>query len=691
MKSVGKRGSQLLVSLLLVAGVMFLTNGTASAHRDGCHRWHSCPSDSGSYVCGDLGYDSECPKETPDAEVPEFDPVPEVDHDPPTAPELADPVSGKDGKTSIAVTAERGSSIAVKAEDGSVVARGTGTGRSSKITFTAPSGDHTYTAEATDSSGNKSEVSSPVSISVDAEGPELSPIIVTAAKPKRLFSRVAFTTEAGAKWTVTVAGRSERAQGVAEGPVQADLWLPDGTYAVQVTTRDAVGNTSTGKERLVVSVPAPAVEIRRTTADKVVPAVFEVAGSPRSQGTVVVPGADPVRFRIGSDGQAAVSMDLNDGRYAHATAQLTDWRGRKATAATGPFVIDTTPPRLSYQVDAEAAKKGLLALKVTTEQNAHVELSGNLDGSRLHLRLRPDAAGIATVSRNSEAGDYRLRLFAVDAAGNSVTKAVSITIEDPLTLGEILTLLVVLALALLGALLLWSRRDRLAAWRERRREAAAQRTQRKAEEAARDAYRRAMSNYEAAHRSYLADEDAWAQRRKQLISLLETAKYENGSTSANIAVDKLRSGERVLAATTAMMLEERRKQGSPYLAEVGSGHAIVTDRRVLFAGQKKREWAFDKLEYNHPAGPTTHLMKVANRQALSGIRFISDAERNGLLLDIAIADFSGRRSEVVRRVESELAAHERMQPQEPLRPESPRSPDLEQSREGRHSASQASR
>ncbi len=31
-----------------------------SGHRDGCHRWHSCPSDNGSYVCGDKGYDSEC-------------------------------------------------------------------------------------------------------------------------------------------------------------------------------------------------------------------------------------------------------------------------------------------------------------------------------------------------------------------------------------------------------------------------------------------------------------------------------------------------------------------------------------------------------------------------------------------------------------------------------------------------------
>lgn len=32
-----------------------------SAHRDGCHRWYSCPSDSGSYICGDKGHCSECP------------------------------------------------------------------------------------------------------------------------------------------------------------------------------------------------------------------------------------------------------------------------------------------------------------------------------------------------------------------------------------------------------------------------------------------------------------------------------------------------------------------------------------------------------------------------------------------------------------------------------------------------------
>ena len=46
------------MSLIFVSLVPIIEIGFA--HRDGCHRWHSCPSDSGSYVYGDLGYDDEC-------------------------------------------------------------------------------------------------------------------------------------------------------------------------------------------------------------------------------------------------------------------------------------------------------------------------------------------------------------------------------------------------------------------------------------------------------------------------------------------------------------------------------------------------------------------------------------------------------------------------------------------------------
>ena len=41
---------------------IILLSSSATAHRSGCHRWHSCPSDRGTYVCGDLGYRNYCPR-----------------------------------------------------------------------------------------------------------------------------------------------------------------------------------------------------------------------------------------------------------------------------------------------------------------------------------------------------------------------------------------------------------------------------------------------------------------------------------------------------------------------------------------------------------------------------------------------------------------------------------------------------
>ena len=58
-----KKYFSLAVIVLLATSLLLLgTNQDSSAHRSGCHRWHSCPSDTGSYVCGDLGYDTYCPK-----------------------------------------------------------------------------------------------------------------------------------------------------------------------------------------------------------------------------------------------------------------------------------------------------------------------------------------------------------------------------------------------------------------------------------------------------------------------------------------------------------------------------------------------------------------------------------------------------------------------------------------------------
>lgn len=49
-------------NIVAVSFAMTLVATSAMAHRSGCHRWHSCPSDSGSYVCGDTGYSNFCPR-----------------------------------------------------------------------------------------------------------------------------------------------------------------------------------------------------------------------------------------------------------------------------------------------------------------------------------------------------------------------------------------------------------------------------------------------------------------------------------------------------------------------------------------------------------------------------------------------------------------------------------------------------
>lgn len=40
---------------------IFLPAHETDAHQSGCHRWHSCPSHTDNYICGDTGHCSQCP------------------------------------------------------------------------------------------------------------------------------------------------------------------------------------------------------------------------------------------------------------------------------------------------------------------------------------------------------------------------------------------------------------------------------------------------------------------------------------------------------------------------------------------------------------------------------------------------------------------------------------------------------
>ena len=56
-----RRGIPAAALLLIIAAVVVSPPAPLGAHRSGCHRWHSCPSDHNTYICGDTGHCSSCP------------------------------------------------------------------------------------------------------------------------------------------------------------------------------------------------------------------------------------------------------------------------------------------------------------------------------------------------------------------------------------------------------------------------------------------------------------------------------------------------------------------------------------------------------------------------------------------------------------------------------------------------------
>lgn len=71
---------RLLLLLAMVGFMVSLQANPVLAHRSGCHRWHSCPSDSGSYTCGDTGHSNYCgTTPTPQITTPVVTPTPSPD------------------------------------------------------------------------------------------------------------------------------------------------------------------------------------------------------------------------------------------------------------------------------------------------------------------------------------------------------------------------------------------------------------------------------------------------------------------------------------------------------------------------------------------------------------------------------------------------------------------------------------
>ncbi|WP_367321340.1 Ig-like domain-containing protein [Streptomyces sp. HUAS ZL42] len=624
---------------------------TAEAHQHGCHRWHSCPSDTGSYVCGDLGYFTYC------GGTGDSSPAESVDITAPRQPKVVRPHAGKGGRVSLTVTAEEGARIEVAETDESglearTVAEATATGAGQTIAFKADSGSHTYTVTATDDAGNTSDVSDDITLDVDADVPAVTGFSIAGPDATTATAHVTFDSEAGAAYELTVSGRKERITGTVSGDGRvsdAPLVLPNGSYTARIQVTDAAGNVGSADRKLRVDLDklAPQVAAHRAPgSDRV---RFAITAPPRSKGTLTVGDAVEQAFTTDTDGRAEVGTQLPDGSYPAPVVEVTDPYRRSGRTSGRELIVDTVAPALKVKSDDERAAHGNLSLAVTTEAHAKVAV---LYGAGAHDGFTSSGHS-TTVTRALSPGTYRVTVTATDAYGNTTTKQLSLAVDDQRTAGEWLVLLLkmVLVVVLIAAAGYVYRRTRPA--REARRA------------------RRATERYARELRS-------WEEERDRLVELAEFAaeladdERSDGDWSASWG--KRKRDESVWWATDADMVQPG--TNGLDISVKDSGTLVITGQRVLFVGRTRREWLFSKLVHVEHSGQDVTWMRVTNRTNVSGVRYRREPEKTRIAIELAIAEapageapeLGTGRGPVLARLRQAITTHDRQQPSSPEPP-----------------------
>jgi hypothetical protein len=203
---------------------------------------------------------------------------------------------------------------------------------------------------------------------------------------------------------------------------------------------------------------------------------------------------------------------------------------------------------------------------------------------------------------------------------------------------------------------------------------------------------------------------AWQTEDDRLGGLIQVAREFRGFTAAEIdrVPIALKAGERIYAIVTGAALIEPRSAGGHWQGGsrgvsvrvpgtksmryrigatkgqyaraqekptvIDEGTAVITDKRVAFAGAKQaREWAWAKcLGVQHqPDAPWTAI-SVSNRQKTSGILYGDDASGDvRFRLDLAYAVATGEADDLAAELEAERAEHARHRPGSPLPPPQP--------------------
>jgi hypothetical protein len=588
------------------------------------------------------------------------------------------------GVVTVPVTAEAGSKIRIANELMGVIKTVVATGGAQRVSFRGEDGQHTYYVTAVDAAGNESSEAS-IEMAVDATAPMRPQVNVTPPRAGEALTAVALSGEAGARWALRV---SRRGMGVVRGLAhdgvfddagEASLTLlaGNGAYLISTTTADSAGNTSAAAPvPLNVAVPPPVVTVTRTTAANVSEMRLSVTGPALGRGTLrlVADGPPPVEQDIALDelGAATVTADVTDQIWA-AIATVTDFQHRTATGGAYKLLVDTVAPALSASVDRAAAEHGELVVAFAVDAGSAVTVSGLPGEPRTYTDAGPHQLRVP-----AKDGTHKIKLLAMDTAGNRTEQVLPIRVSTPATAGALIIGFVALALMLLASILLvryfWRRRWQIRAVLTRARLTAQHKTAMAKHAGALRAHEQAVIEARAAH-AWWVQQGAYLQ---QVAS--EAREYRGHAIDGSDMGVKARPEEVAFAhVTQAGLVELRRPQGVDVPTIVDRGELWVTNTRVIYNGSaKRREWSFDKLVSKHDHAHDTTLLMVSNRQTISGFAYPGSHQgETRRHLGLALATFAGTRGQLVQAADAAMTVHARAEPVGPgPAPQPPEAPVL---------------
>ena len=266
-------------------------------------------------------------------------------------------------------------------------------------------GSHTLTVNETDTAGNTGTAS--FTWTIDTVAPTVAFTTTPANPSKSASATFAFSTSEPATTQCQLDGGAFAA---CTSP-DALAGLADGSHTLTVNETDTAGNTGTATSfTWVVDTTAPTVAFTTTPANP----------SKSASATFAFSTSEPATTQCQLDGGgfvACTSPDalagLADGSHTFAV-KATDTAGNAGTATSFTWVVDTTPPTVTFtSTPTNPSNSASASFAFSTSETATTQCS--LDGGAFNACTSPKTlAGLAD-------GSHTFAVRATDTAGNTGT------------------------------------------------------------------------------------------------------------------------------------------------------------------------------------------------------------------------------------------------------------------------------